>query len=45
VFFFELLYFKSNRLKKGFIIDFGYKLVAFYLALIILANKASFLAL
>jgi hypothetical protein len=45
VFFFELLFFKSNKLKKGFVIDFGYKPVAFYLVLIILADKASFLAL
>jgi hypothetical protein len=45
VFFFELLFFKSNRLKRGFAIDFGYKPVAFYPALIILADKASFLAL
>jgi hypothetical protein len=45
VLFFVLLFFRSNRLKRGFAIDFGYKLVAFYLALIILADKALFLAL
>jgi hypothetical protein len=45
VFFFELLFFRSNRLRRGFAIDFGYKPVAFYLVLIILADKASFLAL
>jgi hypothetical protein len=42
---FELLFFKSKGLKRGFAINFGYKPVAFYLALIILANKASFRAL
>jgi hypothetical protein len=41
--FFKLLFFKSKRLKKGFTIDFGHKLVAFYLALIILADKLFFL--
>jgi hypothetical protein len=45
VFFFELLFSKNNRLKKGFAIDFGHKPVAFHPALIILADKASFLAL
>jgi hypothetical protein len=45
MFFFVLLFFKSNRLRKGFAIDFGHKPVAFYLDLIILADKALFLAL
>jgi hypothetical protein len=45
VFFFILLFFRGNRLRKGFAIDFDHKLVAFYLALIILADKALFLAL
>jgi hypothetical protein len=39
---FELLFSRSKGLKRGFTIDFGHKLVAFYLALIILADKASF---
>jgi hypothetical protein len=39
---FELLFSKSKGLKRGFAIDFGYKPVAFYPALIILANKAFF---
>jgi hypothetical protein len=39
VFFFKVLFF------KGFAIDFSYKLIAFYLALIILADKSSFLLL
>jgi hypothetical protein len=43
--FFELLFFRNKKVKKGFIIDFGYKLVVFHLALIILTDKASFLAL
>jgi hypothetical protein len=42
---FELLFSKSKGLKRGFAIDFGHKPVAFYSALIILANKASFRAL
>jgi hypothetical protein len=42
---FELLFSKSKGLKRGFAIDFGYKPVAFYSALIILADKASFRAL
>jgi hypothetical protein len=42
VFFFELLFSKNNRLKRGFVINLGYKPVAFYLALIILADKAFF---
>jgi hypothetical protein len=45
VFFFKLLFSRSNGLKKGFAIDFGHKPVAFYPALIILADKAFFLAL
>jgi hypothetical protein len=40
--FFELLFSRSKGLKRGFAIDFGHKPVAFYPALIILANKASF---
>jgi hypothetical protein len=39
---FELLFFKNKGLKRGFAIDFGHKPVAFYLALIILANKTFF---
>jgi hypothetical protein len=39
---FKLLFFRNKGLKRGFVIDFGYKLVAFYLALIILVNKAFF---
>jgi hypothetical protein len=42
---FELLFFRSKRLKQGFAIDFGHKPVVFYLVLIILADKAFFLAL
>jgi hypothetical protein len=45
VFFFKLLFSRSNGLKKGFAIDFGHKPVAFYPVLIILADKAFFLAL
>jgi hypothetical protein len=41
-FFFKLLFFRSKGLRRGFAIDFGYKLVAFYLTLIILADKAFF---
>jgi hypothetical protein len=43
--FFKLLFSKSKGLKRGFAIDFGYKPIALYLALIILVDKASFLAL
>jgi hypothetical protein len=42
---FELLFSKSKELKRGFAINFGHKPVAFYLALITLANKAFFRAL
>jgi hypothetical protein len=43
--FFALLFSRSNGLRRGFAIDFGHKPVAFHPALIILADKASFLAL
>ena len=42
---FELLFSRSKGLRRGFAIDFGHKPVAFYLVLIILADKASCLAL
>jgi hypothetical protein len=42
---FELLFSKSKGFKRGFTINFGHKPVAFYPALIISANKASFQAL
>ena len=40
---FKLLFSKSKGLRRGFAIDFGHKPVAFHLALIISAYKASFL--
>jgi hypothetical protein len=43
--FFELLFSRNKRLKRGFAIDFGYKPVVFHPALIILADKVFFLAL
>ena len=41
----ELLFSKSKGLRRGFAMDFGHKPVALHPALIICADKASFLAL